>query len=806
MKRNNKTLAKIKRGFTLVELVIVIAVIAILAAVLIPTFITVIDNANNSADVQLVANMNTILSTDLDIKENATAENLRKVLNENGLAGTDLATKNDDMLIVYNQKTNKFERMNLKKTLGGDEIVIANAADGSSYFAVNPYAPEEIFTDRIIVSTGGNALSEALYKLHNIENKDAVAENADILKSVDKGIRDKLQPIINSTLYVGKNAEDEAAEMFRMAMSDEGKLSVSDATAQSISRVAFHEECTELDLKALSDNIQGADVFAVLPETLETVADTEPTEDGIKNTTFLGNTELIQEKVSQDRIQDKSVSEMRDIFEQFEDEKDAKLRSLATHSDFSLVGKDATVDDYSSTSLVELMDLINKLQTYNNTAKTVTVKCDYELTSDITIPANVTLLLPYSDNDKTGYNDKYDSTWPTSEQPQLYRTLTIREGVTINNNGKLIIGALTGAAANGTHPQGKIAGGYSKIVLSGKIISSGELLAYGNIEGSGTVEVLSGTVKERLEINDWQGGSMSGGRFTGEYTVSIFGFGAITIEDPKEFPFKDYSVNGIGTNLIVHYGATYATFAKIFTGAVSVSIMTIPAQFNCVDFVIVGRDTSNGLFVLNEGAFLTKSFDKENDRTKITVSGGASLGQAKFEMNVFKDITIGSGVVMFPVTGGLDIIFENGEYTAQYGYKILPDGAVYLKNNATLTLNNSTRGTVVYEGTDIHAHENQMYATDLPDGKIVVGNGCTLKINGKFGGKISGEEGATVVIGDSAALTATTEESYGARNSLTFNYTVINTITHAATFESSETAIEDGATYKFQDGTWQKQS
>lgn len=38
-----------KKGFTLVELVIVIAVIAILAAVLIPTFASVIGNANRSA-------------------------------------------------------------------------------------------------------------------------------------------------------------------------------------------------------------------------------------------------------------------------------------------------------------------------------------------------------------------------------------------------------------------------------------------------------------------------------------------------------------------------------------------------------------------------------------------------------------------------------------------------------------------------------------------------------------------------------------------------------------------------------------
>ncbi len=54
MKRNNK------KGFTIVELVIVIAVIAILAAVLIPTFSNVIEKANTSAALQAGKNAYTI--------------------------------------------------------------------------------------------------------------------------------------------------------------------------------------------------------------------------------------------------------------------------------------------------------------------------------------------------------------------------------------------------------------------------------------------------------------------------------------------------------------------------------------------------------------------------------------------------------------------------------------------------------------------------------------------------------------------------------------------------------------------------
>ena len=45
-----------RKGFTIVELVIVIAVIAILAAVLIPTFSGIVEKAQESAEVQKVTN------------------------------------------------------------------------------------------------------------------------------------------------------------------------------------------------------------------------------------------------------------------------------------------------------------------------------------------------------------------------------------------------------------------------------------------------------------------------------------------------------------------------------------------------------------------------------------------------------------------------------------------------------------------------------------------------------------------------------------------------------------------------------
>ncbi len=76
-----------RNGFTVIELVIIVAVVAILAAVLIPTFSTIIENANISADTQATRNMNTFLSSEV-AKGNAPAggDELITLLEENGIS------------------------------------------------------------------------------------------------------------------------------------------------------------------------------------------------------------------------------------------------------------------------------------------------------------------------------------------------------------------------------------------------------------------------------------------------------------------------------------------------------------------------------------------------------------------------------------------------------------------------------------------------------------------------------------------------------------------------------------------------
>lgn len=99
-----------KKGFTIVELVIVIAVIAILAAVLIPTFSNIVRKANISSDTQLVRNLNTALA--LDNKEHKTMQSALDAAEEGGFDVAKISSKISENKILWDSKNDVFCYLN----------------------------------------------------------------------------------------------------------------------------------------------------------------------------------------------------------------------------------------------------------------------------------------------------------------------------------------------------------------------------------------------------------------------------------------------------------------------------------------------------------------------------------------------------------------------------------------------------------------------------------------------------------------------------------------------------------------------
>ena len=90
-----------KKGFTIVELVVVVAVIAILAAVMIPVFSGIIDKANLSADQKAVHDMNTYIA----MEEADTFEKALAALKEHGINAENITPLSADKIFAWNEET-----------------------------------------------------------------------------------------------------------------------------------------------------------------------------------------------------------------------------------------------------------------------------------------------------------------------------------------------------------------------------------------------------------------------------------------------------------------------------------------------------------------------------------------------------------------------------------------------------------------------------------------------------------------------------------------------------------------------------
>jgi len=176
-----------KKGFTIVELVIVIAVVAILAAVLIPTFVSVVNKANVSNDTALVKNINITLAAEEITDGKPATMHDALVMAERGGFDVSKLTPRSSGDIVWDSATNRFALVDKdgKKVFSENDKDIPqnasvwkivkdlNGANGNTKYS--SYLAGDNATGDVVVSTGFDAgknmgLSTVTYNTPNEQN------------------------------------------------------------------------------------------------------------------------------------------------------------------------------------------------------------------------------------------------------------------------------------------------------------------------------------------------------------------------------------------------------------------------------------------------------------------------------------------------------------------------------------------------------------------------------------------------------------------------------------------------------------
>lgn len=173
---------KLRKAFTIVELVIVIAVIAILAAVLIPTFSNIIDNSEVAADQATATNINTQISIELVDKKIESAEDLeriiKKVFNDDYYSNLAPKSANQGYNYWFNTKTNLIE---LKKY---DESFETERTDIS--FTTNSFHENNFrqFGDYYLLDQLGSDFADVIKGLETLSSSDTFKTAISLLRDI----------------------------------------------------------------------------------------------------------------------------------------------------------------------------------------------------------------------------------------------------------------------------------------------------------------------------------------------------------------------------------------------------------------------------------------------------------------------------------------------------------------------------------------------------------------------------------------------------------------------------------------------
>ena len=272
-----------KKGFTIVELVIVIAVIAILAAVLIPTFSSLIRKANIASDTQLAKNLNTALT--MGEAENGAPDDFAEVLQilrDNGFIISNLNPTTKGWYYVWESASNQIILVDGENNYAikyqSKEIKAENTTPGATWhFAVSEaskVASIKALGAYVIYAPKTTEALEAAFG-DTFVNGGTIAINSDILmgsgnflmqsgKNADRKVNMNLSGnTITNTSNIDYTVEGlEESKRFGQLTAAEGTLVITNGTVNSHSNASFVVSAIENGKVELDDVVINSLVVA----------------------------------------------------------------------------------------------------------------------------------------------------------------------------------------------------------------------------------------------------------------------------------------------------------------------------------------------------------------------------------------------------------------------------------------------------------------------------------------------------------------------------------------------------------------
>ena len=381
------------------------------------------------------------------------------------------------------------------------------------------------------------------------------------------------------------------------------------------------------------------------------------------------------------------------------------------------------IGDQGYKTLEEALTTLKNGNEYNT--GTIRVLYDYSIDKDFTVPANVTLLIPYSSADTTGYGEGGSNSrvsWNVSKPP-LFVTFTIDSVVTLTVNGTLKVGGVQ--HAQDLLAQGRTSGAYSHLVNEGSVIvnNGGAIDVRGLVTGSGTITVNDGAkLTQPFMINDFAGGQ-----------------NATALYSDGQFPFNQFATVNIQCKQVINYGAKVYGAGSLYVDS------TIKTQ----SFLLIGKDSDGALVKMHEGSCLEITYSEKNyvkdtiggvclaDSGICTISAYGVIDAGKITVDAYN---VDSSKMIAPLPYTYKVILKEGAVAnIPYAYKLMPGAEITVEEGATANIL-SGGAVYVYDGLIQAAKSSKQY----PQANILAKNGLAksgmfivngkLKIEGKFAG------------------------------------------------------------------------